>query len=67
MEENKDERLILGGSGVLEECERICSLQFCLQEVLLKVHRWLHSQKGFLLHFSEPNKLPIPSFMCGKL
>lgn len=67
MEENKDERLILGGSGVLEECERICSLQFCLQEVLLKFHRWLHSQKGFLLHFSEAHKLAIPSFMCGKL
>lgn len=67
MEENKDERLILDGSGVLEECERICSPQSCLQEVLLKFHRWLHSQKGFLLHFPEPHKLPTPSFMCGKL
>lgn len=67
MDENKDERLLLGGSGVLEECESICSPQSCLQEVLLKFHRWLHSQKGFLLHFSEAHKLPIPSFMCGKL
>ena len=46
MEENKDESLILGGRA-LEECERICSPQFCLQEALLKSHRWLHSQKGF--------------------
>lgn len=67
MEETKDERLIPGSGGGLEECVRICSLWPCLQEVPLKFHRWLHSQKGFLLHFSEPHKPPIPSFMCGKL
>lgn len=32
-EENKDERLIPGGEGVLKQCERICSPQSCLQEV----------------------------------
>jgi len=66
---NKDESLILGGSGVLVECERICSPQSCLQEVLLKFHRWLHSLKGFFIAFflAEPHKLPIPSFMCGKV
>lgn len=54
MEENKDERLILGGSGVLDECERICSPQPCLQEILLKFHRWLHSPKAFYCIFPSP-------------
>lgn len=53
MKKNRDESVILGGSGVLEECERICSPQSCLQEVLLKSHRWLHSQKGFFIAFFQ--------------
>lgn len=64
MVENKDERQI---QRVLKGSERFCSPQSCLQEVLLKLHRWLHSQKDVLLHFLGARKLPSPSFMCGKL
>lgn len=55
-----------GSSRVLEECESICSLQFCLQEVPL-VTQMAAFTEGFLLHFSKAYKLLIPSFMCGKL
>lgn len=51
MEENKDERLIVGSSEVLEECERICSLQFCLQEVLQMA---AFTERLFIAFFQGP-------------
>lgn len=50
-EENKDERLILGSSGVLEEWERICSPQFCLQEVLLVTQMAAFTEGLFIAFF----------------
>lgn len=48
---------------MLDECERICSPQSCLQEVLLKFHRWPHSQKGFYCIFPSPIN-PLYLHLC---
>lgn len=51
MEENKDERPIPAGSRVLEECERICSSQFCLQEILLVTQMAAFTEGLFIAFF----------------
>lgn len=63
LEENKDERLILGSGRALDECFLLPGFVY---RKFFWEDRWLHSLKSFLLHFSKAYKLPMPPFMRGE-